>query len=64
METKPAIEMKPTLAYSTLDELDRKRGSHSIVVRLLRMWEARNFKRERQLMSIGLLLLDEKVNFV
>ncbi|KAL8538117.1 hypothetical protein ACS0TY_000175 [Phlomoides rotata] len=35
-----------------------------VLVRVLRTWKARNFKRNKDLMSVDFLLLDEKQNLL
>lgn len=44
-----------------LNELIIGKSMQHVAVRILRMWEARNFKLNGSLMSLDLLLLDEKV---
>lgn len=50
--------------YLTLEELDDSTVNQQIVVRLFWSWEARNPRRGNQLMSLDLLLLDEKVRLI
>ena len=49
------------LSYSTLDALDGKIDSPTIVVRLIQSREVRDFKRNNLLLSVDCLLIDEKV---
>ena len=44
------------LSYSTLDALDGKIDSPTIVVRLIQSWEVRDFKRNNLLLSVDCLL--------
>lgn len=46
-----------------VDKLVLGKTMQHVVVRVLRMWEARNFKLNGTLMSLDLLLLDEKVKY-
>ncbi|VYS62284.1 unnamed protein product [Arabidopsis thaliana] len=52
------------LSYSTLDALDGKIDSPTIVVRLIQSWEVRDFKRNNLLLSVDCLLIDEKANAI
>ncbi|KAL1220190.1 hypothetical protein V5N11_008210 [Cardamine amara subsp. amara] len=50
--------------YPTLEDLDNVSGSRAVIVRLIQKWEARNPRRGNILMSLDLLLLDEKDNLI
>ncbi|ESQ44693.1 hypothetical protein EUTSA_v10003346mg, partial [Eutrema salsugineum] len=50
--------------YLTLDQLNRKRSYRRTVVRLIRKWEAKNLKRNNELIGINFLLLDERNNTI
>uniref|UniRef100_A0A1J3JHA3 Replication protein A 70 kDa DNA-binding subunit B n=1 Tax=Noccaea caerulescens TaxID=107243 RepID=A0A1J3JHA3_NOCCA len=47
-----------------IDNLILGRSMQHVVVRVLRMWEARNFKHNGTLMSLDFLLLDEKEKII
>ena len=49
--------------YNLLDEVDSEKDDWDIRVRVTRMWEVLNIKTNNQLMSVDLVLLDEKVSF-
>ena len=49
--------------YNLLDEIDTKKDDWNIRVRVTRMWENLNIKTNNELMSVDLVLLDEKVSF-
>ena len=49
--------------YNLLDEIDTKKDNWNIRVRVTRMWEVLNIKTNNELMSVDLVLLDEKVSF-
>ena len=49
--------------YNLLDEIDSEKDDWDIRVRVTRMWEVLNIKTNNQLMSVELVLLDEKVSF-
>ena len=49
--------------YNLLDEIDSEKDDWDIRVRVTRMWEVLNIKTNNQLMSVDLVLLDEKVSF-
>ncbi|KAL8488277.1 hypothetical protein ACS0TY_024522 [Phlomoides rotata] len=46
--------------YTYLNELNIENNCRCVLVRVLLTWEARNFKRNKDLMSVDFLLLDEK----
>ena len=46
-----------------LDEIDTEKYNWNIRVRVTRMWEVLNIKTNNELMSVDLVLLDEKVSF-
>lgn len=48
--------------YLTLNQLNKKRSYHRIVVRFTRKWEARNLSKNNELIGIIFFLFDEKVN--
>ncbi|MCE3216009.1 hypothetical protein HAX54_004380 [Datura stramonium] len=48
------------MAYSLLPELDTNRDDWTVRVRVCRMWEFINFKRSRELISLDVILMDEK----
>ncbi|CAL9219691.1 unnamed protein product, partial [Arabidopsis halleri] len=50
--------------YITIDQLNKKRSYRRTVVRLTRKWEARNLKKNNELIGINFLLLDEKENTI
>ena len=49
--------------YNLLDEIDTEKHNWNIRVRVTRMWEVLNIKTNNELMSVDLVLLDEKVSF-
>ena len=49
--------------YNLLDEVDSEKDDWDIRVRVTRMWEVLNIKTNNQIMSVDLVLLDEKVSF-
>ena len=49
--------------YNLLDEINTEKDDWNIRVRVTRMWEVLNIKTNNELMSIDLVLLDEKVSF-
>lgn len=49
-------------SYVLLANLRAGRCSNTAEVRLLRFWEARNVRKDGELMSLDMLLLDEQVN--
>ena len=49
--------------YNLFDEIDTKKDDWNIRVRVTRMWEVLNIKTNNELMSVDLVLLDEKVSF-
>ena len=49
--------------YNLLDEIDTEKDDWNIRVRVTRMWEVLNIKTNNELMSVDLVLLDEKVSF-
>ena len=49
--------------YNLLDEIDTEKDDWTIKVRVTRMWEVLNIKTNNELMSVDLVLLDEKVSF-
>ena len=49
--------------YNLLDEIDTKKDDWNIRVGVTRMWEVLNIKTNNELMSVDLVLLDEKVSF-
>lgn len=62
MEAKQATATVGQHESIPLDKLTIGTTMQHITVRLMRMWEARNFKRNGELMSLDLLLLDTKVH--
>ncbi|KAL0012996.1 hypothetical protein SO802_000065 [Lithocarpus litseifolius] len=50
--------------YNLLDEIDTKKDDWNIKVRVTRMWEVLNIKTNNELMSVDLVLLDEKDNLI
>ncbi|MCD9559146.1 hypothetical protein HAX54_016965 [Datura stramonium] len=48
------------MTYSLLSELDTNRDDWTVMVRVYRTWEFINFKRSHQLISLDLILMDEK----
>ncbi|KAF3580763.1 hypothetical protein DY000_02029435 [Brassica cretica] len=48
-------------SYVLLANLRAGRCSNTAEVRLLRFWEARNVRKDGELMSLDMLLLDEQV---
>ena len=46
-----------------LDEIDTEKYNWNIRVRVTRTWEVHNIKTNNELMSVDLVLLDEKVSF-
>ncbi|KAK9987794.1 hypothetical protein SO802_028033 [Lithocarpus litseifolius] len=50
--------------YNLLDEIDTERDDWNIKVRVTRMWEVLNIKTNNELMSVDLVLLDEKDNLI
>ena len=49
--------------YNLLDKIDTEKDDWNIRVRVTRMWEVLNIKTNNELMSVDLVLLDEKVSF-
>ena len=49
--------------YNLLDEINTEKDDWNIKVRVTRMWEVLNLKTNNELMSVDLVLLDEKVSF-
>ena len=49
--------------YNLLDEIDTEKDDWNIKVRVTRMWEVLNIKTNNELISVDLVLLDEKVSF-
>jgi len=49
--------------YDLLDEINTEKDNWNIRVRVTRMWEVLNIKTNNELMSVDLVLLDEKVSF-
>lgn len=49
--------------YNLLDEIDTEKDDWNIRVRVTRMWKVLNIKTNNELMSVDLVLLDEKVSF-
>ncbi|XP_024004957.1 uncharacterized protein LOC18030405 [Eutrema salsugineum] len=47
-----------------LNRLALGNSMQSIIVRLMRLWEAKNYIRNSELMSVDMLLLDEKETFI
>ncbi|XP_023882276.1 replication protein A 70 kDa DNA-binding subunit C [Quercus suber] len=50
--------------YNLLDEIDTEKDDWNIRVRVTRMWEVLNIKTNSELMSVDLVLLDEKDNLI
>ena len=46
-----------------MDEIDTEKDNWNINVRVTRMWEVLNIKTTNELISVDLVLLDEKVSF-
>ena len=46
-----------------MDEIDTEKDNRNIKVRVTRMWEVLNIKTTNELISVDLVLLDEKVSF-
>ena len=46
-----------------MDEIDTEKDNWNIKVRVTRMWEVINIKTTNELISVDLVLLDEKVSF-
>ena len=49
--------------YNLLDEIDTEKYDWNIRVKVTRMWEVLNIKTNNELISVDLVLLDEKVSF-
>ena len=49
--------------YNLLDEINTEKYDWNIRVKVTRMWEVLNIKTNNELMSVDLVLLDEKVSF-
>lgn len=49
-------------SFMLLADFKSGRCSKAVEVRLLRFWKARNVKKDDELMSVDMLLVDEKVN--
>ncbi|KAL8509746.1 hypothetical protein ACS0TY_016816 [Phlomoides rotata] len=47
--------------YTYLNELNIENNCRCVLVRVLLTWEARNFKRNKDLMNVDFLLLDERL---
>uniref|UniRef100_A0A7N2N963 Replication protein A 70 kDa DNA-binding subunit B/D first OB fold domain-containing protein n=1 Tax=Quercus lobata TaxID=97700 RepID=A0A7N2N963_QUELO len=50
--------------YNLLDEIDTEKDDWNIRVRVTRMWEVLNIKTNNELMSVDLVLHDEKDNLI
>ncbi|XP_050248582.1 uncharacterized protein LOC126695817 [Quercus robur] len=50
--------------YNLLDEIDIEKDDWNIRVRVTRMWEVLDIKTNNELMSVDLVLLDEKDNLI
>uniref|UniRef100_A0A7N2MNX6 DUF223 domain-containing protein n=1 Tax=Quercus lobata TaxID=97700 RepID=A0A7N2MNX6_QUELO len=50
--------------YNLLDEIETEKDDWNIRVRVTRMWEVLNIKTNNELMSVDLVLLDEKDNLI
>jgi len=61
MATTQSTTTVAPLQSIAVDKLTIGSSMQHITVRLLRMWEARNFKRNGELMSLDLLLLDSVI---
>ena len=46
-----------------MDEIDTEKDNWNIKVRVTRMWEVLNIKTTNEIISVDLVLLDEKVSF-
>ena len=46
-----------------MDKIDTEKDNWNIKVRVTRMWEVLNIKTKNELISVDLVLLDEKVSF-
>ena len=46
-----------------MDKIDTEKDNWNIKVRVTRMWEVLNIKTTNELISVDLVLLDEKVSF-
>ncbi|KAF2597062.1 hypothetical protein F2Q68_00009731 [Brassica cretica] len=55
---------RPGVRHSTFESLCLGRSSQSISSGFLRFWDSLNFKKDRELVGITVLFLDEKVNSV
>ncbi|KAL8469180.1 hypothetical protein ACS0TY_032127 [Phlomoides rotata] len=64
MENSVCKVEKSVPLYIYLNDLNFENNSRCVLVRLLRTWEARNFKRNKELMNVDMLLLDEKDNLI
>jgi len=49
------------MAYSLLSDLDTTRDDWLVKVRVCRMWEFKNYKRSNEMISLDMILVDEKV---
>ena len=49
------------MEYSFLNELNNDKNSWMIRVRLCKMWESVNTKKNRELISVNMIVIDEKV---
>uniref|UniRef100_K4CJU5 Replication protein A 70 kDa DNA-binding subunit B/D first OB fold domain-containing protein n=1 Tax=Solanum lycopersicum TaxID=4081 RepID=K4CJU5_SOLLC len=48
------------MAYSLLSELDTTKDNWLVRVRVCRMWEFRNYRRDNEMISLDMVLIDEK----
>ncbi|KAL0005492.1 hypothetical protein SO802_013053 [Lithocarpus litseifolius] len=55
---------KKNQRYNLLDEINTEKDDWNIRVRVTRMWEVLNIKTNNELMSVDLVLLDEKDNLI
>ncbi|KAH0720725.1 hypothetical protein KY285_005598 [Solanum tuberosum] len=52
------------MAYSLLSDLDTTRDDWLVKVRVCRMWEFKNYKRSNEMISLDMILIDEKGTLV
>ncbi|XP_049382958.1 replication protein A 70 kDa DNA-binding subunit D-like [Solanum stenotomum] len=52
------------MAYSLLSDLDTTRDDWLVKVRVCRMWEFKNYKRSKEMISLDMILIDEKGTLV
>jgi hypothetical protein len=51
------------MAYTPLSDLSTKQQTWSVKVKVMRLWESFN-NRTEELMSLDMVLMDEKVNLI